>query len=79
MDSESNMIENFWKTHNDAKNCPFCGSNNLYIHCNSNKRWPHNNYYFIKCGICKASSGAYENIEAVYTHWQQRLEANRGE
>jgi len=52
--------------------CPFCGSSNIYLHWKRHNRSPYKRYYFFKCDICRAYSGAYSSHDAAYAHWQAR-------
>ncbi len=71
-DAQDASFDKFWEEHEEAKICPFCGEDDLVIERKRNRRSPYNYYYFIKCTICKASSGAYADMEAAYKHWQTR-------
>lgn len=68
----SKELDLFWEKHSDVKPCPFCGSDNIFIHEKAGRRSPYNSFYYLKCKFCGGSSGASEDIDAVYEKWQTR-------
>jgi hypothetical protein len=62
-------FEGFWEARDDAKPCPFCGSDKLRFREESD---PDGEFcgYFIECIFCGAASGKGVDKGDAYLLWQ---------
>lgn len=63
----------------DAKPCPFCGSNDLFMFAYPYRRKPGLRGCYVRCNRCGASSGNHETVEDAVKAWNERHNKNKGE
>lgn len=57
------------------KNCPFCGSDNIYIDGTCIYPEHQDNMYYVLCMNCEATIGRL-NYEDVFEAWNRRADEN---
>ena len=60
----------------DAKPCPFCGSNDLFMFAYPYRRKPGLRGCYVRCNRCGASSGNHETVEDAVKAWNERTKDN---
>lgn len=64
---------------NDAKPCPFCGSEDLFFWEYPFKRKPGLKGCYVKCKRCNASTGNYETVNDAVKAWNMRKDTEENE
>ncbi|HGJ5858088.1 Lar family restriction alleviation protein [Arsenophonus nasoniae] len=58
----------------ELKNCPFCGSDNLYVDSEDSEFYDDDTLYRVECGSCDASTGWCSNSDEAIEMWNQRAD-----